>query len=73
MEKKLFRDTKLGTPQGGIISPILANIYLSELDKYMTRYTALSQKEKTARRRKGLGNFVYVRYADDFVILTNEG
>ena len=27
MEKKLFRDTKCGTSQGGIISPLLANIY----------------------------------------------
>jgi group II intron reverse transcriptase/maturase len=71
MEKKLFRDTKLGTPQGGIVSPLLANIYLNELDKYMYRYTGLSQKEKTRRRKQGLANFVYVRYADDFVVLSN--
>lgn len=71
MERKLFRDTNLGTPQGGIISPLLANIYLSELDRYMEKYTSLSNREKGARRKKGLGNFVYVRYADDFVVLTN--
>jgi group II intron reverse transcriptase/maturase len=71
MERKLFRDTKLGTPQGGIISPLLANIYLNELDKYMCKYTGLSTKEKTRRREQGLANFVYVRYADDFVVLCN--
>ncbi len=31
MEGKLFRETNRGTPQGGIISPLLANIYLNEL------------------------------------------
>ena len=46
MEKKLFQDTKLGTPQGGIISPLLANIYLHELDKYMEKYTGQSQTER---------------------------
>ena len=71
MERKLFRDTKLGTPQGGIISPLLANVYLHELDKYMERYTALSIWEKTKRRRQRLANFSYVRYADDWVILSN--
>jgi len=71
MERKLFRDTKLGTPQGGIISPLLANVYLHELDKYMEGYTALSRKGKAARRRTGQANYGYARYADDFVILCN--
>jgi RNA-directed DNA polymerase len=71
MERKLFTDTKLGTPQGGIISPLLANVYLHELDKYMEKYTALPQKEKSARRQQGQANFTYVRYADDFVLLCN--
>jgi RNA-directed DNA polymerase len=71
MEKKLFQDTKRGTPQGGIISPLLANIYLDQLDRYMERYTALPQAEKTKRRKQGLNNYVYNRYADDFVVLCN--
>jgi group II intron reverse transcriptase/maturase len=71
MERKLFKDTKSGTPQGGIISPLLANVYLHELDKYMERYTGLSKQDKTKRRRKGLANFAYDRYADDWVILSN--
>jgi group II intron reverse transcriptase/maturase len=71
MEKRTFRDTTLGTPQGGIVSPLLANIYLQELDRYMERYTALPQREKTKRRQRKEANFVYVRYADDFVVLCN--
>jgi retron-type reverse transcriptase len=38
MEKRTFRETKLGAPQGGIVSPLLVNIYLHELDRYMERY-----------------------------------
>jgi RNA-directed DNA polymerase len=71
MERRLFKDTTLGTPQGGIVSPLLANVYLHELDKYMERYTALSERDRARRRRRGLANFVYARYADDFVILCN--
>ena len=71
MEKRTFRDTTLGTPQGGIISPLLANIYLHELDRYMERYTGLPQREKTKRRQSRQANFIYVRYADDFVVLCN--
>jgi RNA-directed DNA polymerase len=71
MEKRTFRDTTLGTPQGGIVSPLLANIYLHELDRYMMRYSALPRKESQKRRRHKEANFVYVRYADDFVVLCN--
>jgi 5-methylcytosine-specific restriction endonuclease McrA len=70
MERKLFKDTKLGTPQGGIVSPLLANVYLHELDKHMERYD-LSHDERNGRRKRALANFAYARYADDFVILCN--
>jgi group II intron reverse transcriptase/maturase len=71
MERKLFKDTELGTPQGGIVSPLLANVYLHELDRFMRRYTGLSEWERAKRRRQGLANFAYARYADDFVVLCN--
>ena len=71
MEKRTFRDTTLGTPQGGIVSPLLANIYLQELDRYMERYTSLSHWGKRKRRQKRQANFTYMRYADDFVVLCN--
>jgi len=71
MERKLFKDTNLGTPQGGIVSPLLANVYLHELDKFMERYTNLPRKESRARRNAGQANYAYVRYADDFVVLNN--
>jgi group II intron reverse transcriptase/maturase len=71
MERRLFKDTLLGTPQGGIVSPLLANVYLHELDRYMERYTDLPQLEKARRRSRRIPNFVYVRYADDFVVLCN--
>src|SRR5262249_8433225 len=55
----------------GIVSPLLANVYLHEMDQYMERYTGLTKEEKTQRRQEGSANFVYVRYADDFVVLCN--
>ena len=66
------QETITGTPQGGIVSPLLANIYLHELDRYMeSNYLSLSPKRRVIRRRQGKSNFLYVRYADDFVVLCN--
>ncbi len=56
---------------GGVLSPLLANIYLQELDRYMECYTALSHWGKTKRRQQKQANFIYIRYADDFVVLCN--
>lgn len=71
MEQGNFRHSLLGTPQGGIVSPLLANIYLHELDRYMARYTELPSWERVKRKRRGLANFLYVRYADDWVVLVD--
>ena len=72
MYRGTVQETTTGTPQGGIGSPLLANIYLHDLDKYMeSKYTNLPGWKRTQRRRKGESNFLYVRYADDFVVLCN--
>lgn len=64
--------TITGTPQGGILSPLLANVALSVLDdhfveQWQCQMATVQQRQK--RRRQGLANFRLVRYADDFVVL----
>lgn len=60
-----------GTPQGGVVSPLLANIYLNELDQWIKKWTDKNPNERQRRRRRGKGSWEYVRYADDFLILGN--
>jgi len=56
MEDGEYRDSETGSPQGGVISPLLSNIYLHYLDvKWETHYNHLGK---------------LVRYADDFVIIS---
>ncbi|UKD51064.1 group II intron reverse transcriptase/maturase [Amycolatopsis sp. FU40] len=59
-----------GTPQGGILSPLLANVALSVLDENFDQYT-ISTVERAKRRRHGLANYRLIRYADDFVIMVS--
>jgi len=74
MHQGTIQATLTGTPQGGIVSPLLANIYLHELDRYMeSTYLNLSGKEKARRRKQGRGNALYVRYADDCAPRRREG
>ena len=63
--------TITGTPQGGILSPLLANIALSVLDEHFTqRWEALGPPwTRAKRRRAGEPVARLVRYADDFVIM----
>jgi len=72
MENQVFRHSPEGTPQGGILSPLLANVYLHELDRWwMEKYGSLGRHAKEWRRKKGQSNCIYVRYADDWVALCN--
>src|SRR6202011_3578837 len=45
----VFEKTYSGTPQGGVVSPILANIYLHELDLFMAEMTASFDRGKKRR------------------------
>jgi group II intron reverse transcriptase/maturase len=56
--KKRFRGSDQGTPQGGVISPLLANIYLNVLDQVWK----VKRVEERMEAR-------LIRYADDFVVL----
>ena len=53
------KKNKLGTPQGGVISPLLANIYLHEFDKAVNR-------EEGVFYQNGIK---IIRYADDWVLM----
>ena len=64
LKKILKANGKKGVPQGGVISPLLSNVYLNEVDRMLER-----AKETT---REGQYTYVeYVRWADDLVILVD--
>ena len=74
MQGNLFHRTDIGTPQGAICSPFLSNVYLHQLDLYWwTHYGGLHRKVKERRRQAHLGNCALIRYADDWLLLTNGG
>ena len=79
-----FQRTKTGTPQGGILSPLLANIVLSAIEERYGRFTKWQRRKdgkpyahpgqemrkfRRRERRAGRTVFLPIRYADDFVIL----
>ncbi len=70
-EMRVHRDTTTGTPQGGILSPLLANLALSVLDEHFRqRWEAMgTQTQRWRATRKGAATFRLVRYADDFVVM----
>ncbi|MGE7769796.1 group II intron reverse transcriptase/maturase [Viridibacillus arvi] len=80
MDCSEFYETHKGTPQGGIISPLLANIYLNNFDwmlaeEYEFHKNNVNFKEKknalASLRSKGKPPIFYIRYADDWIILTD--
>jgi RNA-directed DNA polymerase len=71
-EDRLLRENTAGTPQGGILSPLLANVALSVLDEHIAQVPggpASSTGQRATRRRHGQPNFRLVRYADDWCLM----
>jgi RNA-directed DNA polymerase len=63
---KLLLDAsgKQGVPQGGVISPLLSNLYLNEVDQMLERAKAVTRRERWTALE-------YARFADDLVILVD--
>lgn len=70
-ETAFVRDSVSGTPQGGILSPLLANIALSVLDDHFEAVwkTHTNDTARVRYRRRGGATYRLVRYADDFVVM----
>jgi RNA-directed DNA polymerase len=71
-EDRVLEETTAGTPQGGILSPLLSNVALSVLDDFIASRPGGpgSDKNERARRlRHGQANFRLVRYADDWCLM----
>ncbi|MEH2321905.1 group II intron reverse transcriptase/maturase [Nostoc sp.] len=77
MDNKQFQETSEGTPQGGVISPLLANIALHGMEERIKDLVeTLDLKRSCGKyqlpRRDKRDSVQLIRYADDFVILHND-
>lgn len=69
-----LKNTITGTPQGGILSPLLSNVALSVLDDHFAEAWQTTMSPASVRRRRrynGLPNYRLVRFADDFLVLVS--
>jgi RNA-directed DNA polymerase len=74
LEGGKLQNTDSGTPQGGIISPVIANMVLDGIEtmlcqKYKVRERFKGKTVWRGRREKGCGKRInFIRYADDFIV-----
>src|SRR3972149_7355236 len=69
-DRQLFQ-TEAGTPQGGIISPILANMALDGIEKMLSEKYPKNKYDIIGGKRKATHKVNFVRYADDFIVTAN--
>lgn len=74
MEAEMFHPTEAGTPQGGVISPLLANIALDGMGPLLSQFTDRKAFRRTEPGREGqigyrqVTRYGFIRYADDFLV-----
>ncbi|MDJ0724860.1 MAG: group II intron reverse transcriptase/maturase [Prochloraceae cyanobacterium] len=74
LDKRVFERTERGTPQGGVLSPLLANIALDGIEEKLNQY-ALTLNHlrypcgKKYTKKDRIKSLTYIRYADDFIVL----
>jgi RNA-directed DNA polymerase len=72
LEGEWYHLTSEGVPQGSVVSPLLANLYLHPFDLWWWQnYGSLTTREKTKRRLSGQANSRLIRFADDWLLLSN--
>ena len=69
MDGKQMFPTSEGTPQGGVISPLLANIALHGMEERIKQYAETLPTRSSHGKRDNRRSLSLIRYADDFVIL----
>jgi RNA-directed DNA polymerase len=71
--KKVVHPTLKGVPQGGVISPLLANAVLNKLDWFLHEEGIYGNKEEQRNWKKREINTRFVRYADDWCLFITRG
>ncbi|REK88674.1 group II intron reverse transcriptase/maturase [Streptomyces inhibens] len=70
-EEGVNRESYTGTPQGGILSPLLANLALEVLDEHFAAKNRAFKwsNQRVRHRKRGGATYRLIRYADDFVVM----
>ena len=76
IDHNVFVATKEGTPQGGVCSPLLANIALHGITEHLNNFilsvSLRYPNGKSMKKKDKISSLTFIRYADDFVTLHSE-